>query len=166
MSFESAIKKLNNIASEAKALFDELIGLTSGEANENQKSKIKDLADRLNTDAAEASRERRTTEIRQLTEIINVHELTLSVPGLPSDARETIRADLIAKKTRRARLLNQAGTDFDGILTKSEVREIVKLVEKAQREVQQKKFAAEFLSTAIQIGDMAVSLAGKFFLPL
>lgn len=163
MSLDGVIKKLKDIADEAKQLFELLKNLAEQQENATagQKDKIKQLADKLDTASREAARERRRAEIQQLTEVIEAHELTLTVPGLSSSAREAIRADRFAKLARRARLRAQEGTDFGAILTSREVEKIVDLVKKARREVRTKQRAAAFLESAVKIADVALTIAGK-----
>ena len=163
MSLEPSIAKLREIAKDARSLFEvlmELAGLGK-KTTAIHRRKIERLAERLDTTSREASRDRRQQEIRELEGVIRAHECTLGVPGLPHSAREAVRADLIRKKARKTRLFNQEATDFGGILTGAEVERIVELTVRAEKEVEQREFAAEFLDLTFRIADLALSLAGR-----
>jgi hypothetical protein len=163
MSLEGTIQKLKGISDEAKELFEVLRDLAKQQKDvtAKQKDKIKKLVDRLDKTSREAARERRRAEIQRLTEVIEAHDLSLTVPGLSSAAREAIRADRVAKLARRARLRAQEGTDFGGILTAREAGKIVDVAEKARKEVRTKKRAAAFLESTVKIADLALTIAGK-----
>ena len=164
MSLADEVEKLRGVAGDAKALFDLLMGLAkeAKKTTEAQRKKIERLAKRLDTSSRDASRARRKAEIEQLGKVIDAHEHTLTISGLPLSVREAVRADLIVKRARHTRLQNLEATDFGGILTAAEVERIVELVQKARAEAQKKKFAAEFLGTTFKIFDTALTLAGKF----
>ena len=163
MNQDRPIAELRKIAEDARSLFEALMDLAGlGEkATGKQRRRIRGLAKKLDTVSLEASRTRRRKEIRKLEGVIQAHEITLDVPGLPRSAREVVRSDLIRKKARRTRLFNQGATDFGGILTLSEVERIVELTTRAEKEVERKEFAAEFLDLTFKIADLALSLAGR-----
>lgn len=166
MSLETSIQTLTEIGGDIKGLFDVFTGLAAEgkETTAAQRKSFERLIGRLDTTARQASRERRDTEIAQLETVIDAHEKTLAVPGLPKSVRDALKADLIRKRSRRTRLQNLAATDFDGILTAEDVRELEELVAAAREEVAKKKFAAELLSSVMKAADLALSLAGKLAL--
>lgn len=164
MSLEDSIAKLGAVAKDAATLFNELKDLGDADTTASQRSKIKKLVARLDTGSREASRERRKEEIAILGEVIAAHESSLTVPGIPSDVRALIKADLRTSRARRTRLINQ-GTDFGGIVTDEQAAEIVDLVNTALDEVQRKRSASAFVGTLFKVGDLALSLAGKLALP-
>jgi hypothetical protein len=96
--------------------------------------------------------------------VIKAYEVTLSVSGLTASTRKAIRADLTRKRARRARLRNREGTDFGGVLTAAEVKKLREVVRQANKEVKQKKLAASFLGSLLEMADLALSLAGRFAL--
>ena len=163
MSLTTTINKLKSVANDAKDLFDKLKDLADKgkEATKTQKDNIERLASKLDTESRNAARERLKADIEQLSDIIERNERILAVPGLSRNARDAVRADKVRKLAKRARLRATLGTDFAGILNANEVKKIVELVAKAKKEVRIKKFAADFLDSAVKIADLALRIAGK-----
>ncbi len=163
MSLTTTINKLKSIADDAKDLFDKLKDLADKgkDATKAQKDNIERLAIKLDTESRIAASERLNAEIEQLTDIIDRDNLILGIPGLSRTARDAVRADKVKTLARRARRRASLGTDFAGILNSNEVKKIVELVVKAKKEVKMKKFAADFLDSAVKIADLALSIAGK-----
>jgi phage-related tail protein len=85
----------------------------------SQRSDFRGLVDAVDTAAREAASARRDLEIAHLDEVIEAHELSLTVEGLDDAVTDAIRADLISRRSRRARLLANVGTDFDGMISAS-----------------------------------------------
>lgn len=166
MSLETEVAELRKIAAEAKRLLDVLqkLAVRGGNASSGHRKRIESLVKRLDTASRSAARERRNREIRKLSGVIKAYEVTLSVSGLTASTRKAIRADLTRKRARRARLRNQEGTDFGGVLTAAEVKKLREVVRQANKEVKQKKLAASFLGSLLEMADLALSLAGRFAL--
>lgn len=163
MSLEDSIAKLREVGADAKALFDVLKDLADQDrdARKTEKDKITGLVRKLDTMTRKAARERRSAEVEKLTELIDAGEGALSITGLSSSTRDTIKAELIRLRARRTRLRNLDATDFGGILKAEEVRQLEDLVKAARKEVQRKKLAAAFLGSVFKIGDLALTMAGK-----
>jgi hypothetical protein len=166
MSLEGTIKELREIAAGARQLTDVFKSLAAAgkEASASKTAKIQRLVDRLDTAARSGARKRREREIEQLTTVIDAYRLTLTVTGLSRATRETIEADLTRKLSRRTRLRNLQATDFGGVLSAAEARDLVELVRKAKAEVRAKKLAVSFLDSLLKIADVTLSLAGRFAL--
>lgn len=163
MSLQESIKALKTVSAEAKQLFEVLKGLAEqdADATEAQKRQIAKLAEKLDAEARNAARARRDAEIQELTEIIQAHDETLTVPGLSHSTRDTVRAARQSAVARRGRLRAQAATDFGGILTKQVTDKLDDLVKKAKEDVARKKKAAAFLQGLVQVTDLALNIAGK-----
>lgn len=163
MSLDQSIRALKTVAGDAKELFAVLKGLAEQDedAKKAQKDQITKLADKLDEETRKAARARRDVEIEQLTEIIDAHEITLSLPGLSQSTRDAVRADRQAHVARRGRLRARAGTDLGGVLTKQLADNLDELVKKVKKDVRSKKKAAAHLQGAIQTADIALRIAGK-----
>jgi hypothetical protein len=147
MSLETEVAELRKIAAEAKRLLDVLqkLAVRGGNASSGHRKRIESLVKRLDTASRSAARERRNREIRKLSGVIKAYEVTLSVSGLTASTRKE-------------------GTDFGGVLTAAEVKKLREVVRQANKEVKQKKLAASFLGSLLEMADLALSLAGRFAL--
>jgi hypothetical protein len=159
----AAANKLNDISQEAKQLFEVLQPLAHAgrDADDDQRTSILTLAESLDTETRAACTSRLEVELDQLNTVIDAHTKTLAVPNLPQSVSDAVRADLIAKRGRRVRLNAVLGTDFDGMLTQTEVEQLSELVTLVKRETQTKKLAAEFLGAVMKISDIAFRVAAK-----
>jgi hypothetical protein len=131
------------------------------DADDEQRNSIQTLAVSLDAETRAACKSRLEVELDQLNTVIAAHAKTLAVPNLPKSVSDAVRADLIAKRGRRVRLNAILGTDFDGMLTQTEVEQLSELVAQVKRETQAKKLAAEFLGAVLKISDIAFRVAAK-----
>jgi len=163
MSLEAHVETLKSVADDAKAIVKEMQSLAADakKVTKAQKSRIARLASKLDDAAKQGARERRARDIKALTEFIETHEMSLSVVGLPKSVRDEIRADLMAKRARRARLRAQEATDFGGIQSKSKATELDALVKAVKRDTAKKQLAQAFLTSVVKIADVAITIAGK-----
>ena len=163
MGISDTIEKLKLVEEEAKQLFEALKQLANlnKDAKQSQKNKLKKLADDLDANARKASKERCEFEIQKLTTEIEQLDSLLAIIGIPKNVRDQAKAERGKKIARRGRLQGQCGTDFGGILTKTELQELDELLAKAKKEVQAKQKAAEFIQTTLKIADISLSIAAK-----
>jgi polyhydroxyalkanoate synthesis regulator phasin len=163
MSLSDTIEKLKGVEEEAKQLFEELKRLAGlgKDANKAQKNNLQKLADMLDENVRKASRERCEFEIEKLDKEIEKLGSLLAIIGLPKNIRDRAKAERGKKVARRGRLQGKLGSDFRGILTATEIKELDELVAKANKEVQAKVKAAEFLQTVLKIADISLSIAAK-----
>lgn len=163
MGLSDTIERLKYVEEEAKQLFEALKQLADlgKDAKQTQKNKLKKLADDLDENARKASKERCEFEIKKLTTEIEQLDSLLAIIGIPKNVRDQAKAERGRKIARRGRLQGKCGTDFGGILTKTELKELDELLAKANKEVQAKQKAAEFIQTALKIADISLSIAAK-----
>jgi hypothetical protein len=166
MNLKQSVAALKAVSKDASSLKNALQTLAQAgkNATATQKSNLKSLATRLGAAAKDGARERRLAEIGQLSTTIKSHETSLSVPGLPSAIRRSIRSDLTALKARRVRLNARLGSDFGGVLTAAQIRRMDALVKKVKQDTAQKKAASAFLEGAEKIADLSLTIAGKLAL--
>ena len=166
MSLRQSIQDLQSTAAGAMALFQQLKAAADLRKNSTiaQRGRVRALASKLDTDAKLASRARRDAEIDQLTRIIDAHAAALATPGLSAATKQAIRATRTAKVARRGRLRAQVGTDFAGVLTKTEVDRLVAAVAAARLSAARKRKAAAFLKVTLDVAQNALQLAGKLMM--
>jgi hypothetical protein len=100
-------------------------------------------------------------ESDELTQLIKNIDLALATPDLDDDVRNDLK-DL--RRRRRAKLLRlqtKLALDFSGILRPQQIQEIQEVLKRAKAEVAKKKKASAFLSTTMQIADLALGILGK-----
>jgi hypothetical protein len=148
---------------EARTLLEDLHGLAKlgKDASDAQREALANLAGRLDDDAREAARGRRTVELARLDEIITSYDATLEVDGLPTDVRDVVRGERTSALGRRTRLLGEAATDFGGILTRSDVARLEKLTAEVRAVTRRKVRAAGLLRATTRLIDVALGLVFK-----
>ena len=163
MALDQFILKLKGIAADAKSIFDTLHSRASqgNAATTNETAALRQLANDLDTNAAQAAEARRGEDIAHLDEMIATYERTLTVPGLPPSVINDIKGDLTVKRAKRARLSSQIGTNFSGILTSAEAKKFEELIADVKQEVHRRQVIGAMLASATKIADIALSIAAK-----
>jgi len=164
MTLDESISNLKGIAKEAKDIYATVHeAITNGQkVGDDARDSLKTLAENLDEEARAAAAARRDAEIALLDELIEAHESTLAVEGLSQSVIDAVKGDLIAKRAKRARLAGEAGSDFGGIVTASEVKRFEALLAEVQQELKTRKTAGALLASATKIADIALTVAAKF----
>lgn len=162
----SLIDTVREIASDAQEIVLSLQPKVaqSAELAPAERSAIDRLVRKAEETMAEANKlakARRRQHIEDLQGQIDNLNLTLATPGLDSGTSATIKDILRKRMAQLLRLQTQEGLDFGGILSADQVREIEQVLVQAKQDVAEKKQAAAFLGTLMQVTDIALRVVSR-----
>ena len=160
------IDRVKGIGDDASRLVDVLTSKAA--ANEDltasELKTIDALVERSEAALGEASqraKEQRRAQIEELEKIVEQLESALATPGLPAGARTDLQALKRRKRAQLVGLLARESMDFGGILTKTQIEHIEDVLRRAKHDVAQKKKAAAFLGTIMEVASISLSIVGK-----
>ena len=113
------------------------------------------------TEASQRAKEVRREQIKELEKMVAQLESALATPGLPASARADLQALKRRNRAQLVGLLARESMDFGGILTVTQVEHIKDVLKRAKKDVAQKKKAAAFLGTVMEVADISLSIVGK-----
>jgi len=113
------------------------------------------------SEASQLAKKQRRVQIAELEKLVKQLEGALATPGLPGSARTELQALKRRKRAQLVGLLARESMDFGGILTVTQVERIKEVLKRAKKDVAQKKKAAAFLGTVMEVADISLSIVGK-----
>ncbi len=113
------------------------------------------------SEASQLAKKQRREQIKELEKMVKQLESALATPGLPDSARSDLQALKRRKRAQLVGLLTRESMDFGGILSVTQVKHIEDVLKRAKKDIAQKKKAAAFLGTVMEVADISLSIVGK-----
>lgn len=162
-SATSILQTVNDIGFDALELQDSLVSKAENDSDidDEERAQLAELIERADAalDAARAqAREKLENQIAVLERQIRSIEAGLSAANLPDEVREELETKARSLRGKLAYDRTVVATDFAGILPRDQLEQIDRVLDTAREDVRQKKKAAAFLGTLIQVADLAFDI--------
>lgn len=163
---QSIIDKVKQIGDDARTIIEKVKGKVPG-GDELSAAELKTIAALIRNsqsvlkEANQRAHKRRLEQIALLQKNIEDFNNTLKISGLDEQTRDKIKNLRSRRRSQLTLLQAKEGLEFGGILPANKVEEIAGIIRQAEKDVLNKKKAADFMGTLVQVADISLTVISK-----